>query len=160
MYSSGKYNSRTVANSFLTLASQEEKVLTHMQVQKLSFLAHGWGLAFDNHLINDEVQAWRYGPVFPQMYSAFQRFGHRPIPSLFFLPDGTAPLIQDDDDLELLEAVLNGYGHFSGPELSTLTHRPNSPWDQTYEDGKNVVIPDRIIKRYFSELKKAQDRQV
>jgi hypothetical protein len=43
-----------------------------------------------------------------------------------------APAEMEDDDTAVVDAVFDEHGHLSGLYLSTLTHRPGSPWHQTW----------------------------
>ena len=72
----GPYDSRAVANSILHNANETGKKLTPMQLIKLVYVANGWSLALLNRpLISEQIQAWQYGPVIPNVYRAFNRFG-------------------------------------------------------------------------------------
>lgn len=74
------FKSQTIANIFLEIAKEEGKKLTNMQVQKLVYFAHGWYLAFtDNALIDENVEAWTYGPVIPSVYEALQQYRANPV---------------------------------------------------------------------------------
>ena len=49
--------------------------LTPLHVNKLAYIAHGFTLAiYHTKLVNEDVEAWQYGPVFPQLYYALRRF--------------------------------------------------------------------------------------
>ena len=55
-----------VANYFIKRALKEGKLFTPLQIQKLVFFAHAWGLALLNRpLLEKEFEAWAYGPVMP-----------------------------------------------------------------------------------------------
>ena len=56
--------------------------LTPLKLQKLIYYAHGWHLAIRNApLIDEVIEAWEYGPVVPNVYHEFKKFGNRPIPT-------------------------------------------------------------------------------
>ncbi|MCY4000360.1 MAG: DUF4065 domain-containing protein, partial [Bacteroidetes bacterium] len=68
------------AIQILFIASHSGRNLTPMQLIKLSYIAHGWTLGISGEpLFNDTVEAWRYGPVVPDIYHTYKEFGHSPI---------------------------------------------------------------------------------
>ncbi len=147
------YDARTVANEFIRLASQSGKPLTNMQIQKLVYIAHGYCLAIFNHpLINEQVQAWRYGPVIPELYYALRQYGAGFVPQPLPVEsmEGLSP-----QDQTLIETVFNAYRRFNGAQLSTMTHQPDSPWKQVYDpraDFHSEVINNNLIKNYYAKL--------
>ena len=51
-----------------------------MKLQKLAYFAHGWNLAIRNTpLINESVEAWKFGPVIPSLYHDVKGYGMEPI---------------------------------------------------------------------------------
>jgi uncharacterized phage-associated protein len=51
-----------------------------MKLIKTVFIAHGFYLASkDKPLVNEFVQAWKYGPVIDSVYHEFKGLGHKPI---------------------------------------------------------------------------------
>src|SRR6476619_3832573 len=74
--------SMAIANEFLKKPGALG-VLTQMQLQKLTYIAHGWNLALnERRLVSDELEAWDYGPVYPMLYDHAKYFGKSPIPRL------------------------------------------------------------------------------
>lgn len=157
-----RHDSRAVANYFLRKANEAGRGLTPMQAIKLVYFAHGWSLGiYGKPLIDDEVEAWDYGPVIRPVYDAFKRFGNQPIAELakeWHILDGgltDRPIDTKFDPAEtaLLDKVWDIYGTLRGFQLSQITHRPGSPWASVYhEHGRNSVIPDSVISAYFNEL--------
>jgi len=155
------YNANAIANYFVRRGIEKGALLTPMQVNKLVFLSHGYYLATtDEPLINEVVYAWKWGPVVSSVYARYREFGRNPIDRTQFGSDAEQKdffSIEDDCQAkEILEAVWEGYGSKSGPQLSTITHRKDSPWYITWEvhGGKNspdVVIPDDLIEKYYKE---------
>lgn len=155
--------SSAIANEFIRRAAREARHLTHMQLQKLVYIAHGWNLAINGHpLTTDEPQAWDYGPVYPDIFDALRGYGNRPVtreisdgdfgPSMF----GDQPLRAglNADENAVIDRVFRDYGNFHAYRLSALTHQEGAPWDQVYNhgDGKYGQINADRIRKHFIEL--------
>jgi len=122
-----------------------------MKLQKLLYLANGWHLAiFDKPLVKEKVQAWKFGPVFPSLYRDFKRYGNQPIDP--FWEDYNYSIGQDQPVVDLLDAVLDKYGHLSAIQLSRLTHQEETPWSRTWDGTPDKSIPDELIAEHFRSL--------
>ena len=65
--------STLVARRFVKIS--EDPGLTPLQLQKLAFLAHGWSYpVLGRPFICEVVEAWKYGPVYPELYDVLKRF--------------------------------------------------------------------------------------
>ena len=164
-------SAKAIANYFLDIAKRDGKTLQPMKIQKLVYIAHGWHLALlDKPLIEDPVEAWRWGPVIKDLYHEFKEFGRTPITKkatdLNFeeKPGGgirikfeTPNLEQCSDDPDtakaFLERVWKVYGTFTSTQLSNMTHKKGAPWDKTMEQ-RELRISDDLIKDHFQELAK------
>ncbi len=67
------HDSRAIANIFVQMAQEQgETLLTMMKLLKYIYFAHGWTLGYLNHpLICHNVEAWKYGPVVPEIYHSY-----------------------------------------------------------------------------------------
>ena len=149
------YSAIKVANEFLRLAGQDNppRFLTPLQLIKLVYIAHGWSLHFSpaTPLLNEPTQAWQYGPVVPSLYSAVRGYGSSPIASP--LKGDTDPQEIDEQSKNLIAAVFNAYAHYSGVQLSSMTHQPDTPWFRAWnEAGRNAVIGNDAIKEHYDRL--------
>jgi len=148
------YDAATVANRFIELAAQAGRKLTPMQLIKLTYIAHGFSLAiYKRPLLDESVEAWKYGPVVPSLYKRLKKYGSTAvadqISSWSFRP--TERL--EEDDRQLVDLVFQKYGHFTGVQLSHLTHRPGTPWAETYEpNAYGVEIDDAVIRTHYATL--------
>lgn len=140
-----------IADEILKIGKRAGRSFTPMQLMKLVYIAHGWSLAIlDRDIFQDRIEAWKYGPVIPALYQATRQFRRKPIPH--DLIDEDSPPKVSREVLSFLQDVVDKYGHLSGIQLSKLTHRPGTPWDQVYEPGgSNIEISDRLIKQHYSE---------
>lgn len=165
--SKGPYPVKAVANSLLDeLARSQIRDCTPMKLQKLIYFAHGWYLAItDTPLIEDDIQAWKFGPVVYPIYRAFKHYGKEPISqkaTTWTVNDGkleiVTPLLPTDSDAnELLQRIVAVYGNLTPIQLSNMTHAPGTPWSQLSDkyNGEippGVDIPDELIKVHFRSV--------
>lgn len=141
------YDARQVANWFVTRAQRDRRTLSIMSLLKLTYIAHGWHLETQNApLFGNQIQAWQYGPVIPDVYNDFRRQGvavhsiAKSVPSCDF----------DPEDVSLLEQVWKIYGGLPPFQLSALTHVPGGPWDiATKTGGYYASIPNELIQQHY-----------
>ncbi len=155
-----------VAKCFLDLASRDQETLSIVRIHKLVYFAHGWFSGFGNEkpLIDEALEAWSWGPVFPSLY--FRLAGHagRDIPQVML----GSPVIQDAGIREFIGMILKGYRRFRTLELSAMAHQKDTPWYKTVTEtvGKEdtsvdflrealpagVVIKQETIREYFGGM--------
>lgn len=152
------YDSRIVANTFLSIAAKQGLSLTNMHVQKLVYFAHGLYLAeFGTPLIEETVQAWQYGPVIPGLYNEFKDFGGQPIRRFYkevdpFDDEVVVPTVNKSDH-KFLSEVFEQLKGYSAQRLSQMSHAVGSPWTSVYRaDQPFVAIPLEAIRDYFKQL--------
>lgn len=151
----------SVANYFIGKAQQEGTSLTPMKLLKLVYIAHGWALGlYQTPLIAEEVQAWKYGPVVPSVYHDFRHYGRGHIERqkpVFTNGEVFVPTVTDQETQQLLDSVWNAYRQLDGLQLSDITHRPNTPWDITWNqrggcNTRGAVIPPDVIQQHYQQL--------
>ncbi len=120
-----------------------------MRLLKLAYMSHGWNLAvMDEPLVNDYVQAWRYGPVIPSIYYAFRPHGVYGLKPINIVKEETI----DDGTNDILESVFGLYKDLSDGQLSQLTHIEGGPWHRVYRPGElGIVIPNELIQKHFKD---------
>ncbi|WP_249648448.1 Panacea domain-containing protein [Pectobacterium carotovorum] len=148
------YSSEQLANKFIELGISTGNLITPMQAQKLTYIAHGISLGHSGiKLLDEPVCAWRYGPVIPSLYHALKHHGsegiHRPVPdsAFFFAP----PSELEEYANNVVNLVHKTYARYSGQTLSEFTHRTGTPWQRTYAAGESI-IDDQLIKDYYQRL--------
>ncbi len=139
-----------VARFLLREAMDRSFTVTHMKLQKMVYLAHAWMLALHGiPLVQGRLEAWRYGPVFPQLYHALKAKGAEPL-TLADVPECDATF--DEDETNLMVWAVERYGPLSAARLSRLTHAQSSPWEFTRRQGRNREIPAESIRGYYRLL--------
>jgi len=144
-----------IADDILKLAKQQGRSLTPMQVMKLTYIAYGWFLAMNgDRLFDDRIEAWKYGPVIPNLYHATKHFGRNPIPTNLV---SDAPISRIDLSV-FLESIVQNYSAYDGIALSNLTHRPGTPWQRVFKPNEmGIQIPDEFIREHYQQA--LDDRQ-
>ncbi|ATL49434.1 hypothetical protein COR50_20890 [Chitinophaga caeni] len=158
------YPSRAIANYFIRESLRSGVELTPMKLIKLCYIAHGWRLGlYHQELINEGVQAWKYGPVVESIYDDFRHYGTHQITALkandSYDQDYPMP---GEDVLPLLKKVWEVYNKYSGLQLSAMTHQDGTPWDLVWnrEGGKDrhaAIIPNNLIQQHYQH--KIRDTQ-
>jgi uncharacterized phage-associated protein len=154
-----------VANSTVCLANDARDPVTPMKLQKLIYYAHGFNLSLLGlPLIDEEVQAWKYGPVVNSVYHTFKGYGSNPIlepqeeavydPATESISFGTPYVSQSRRfHRDLLQAVWDEYGNRSGIELSNMTHLSGTAWREVWSVNKFNLrflgIPNHLIREEF-----------
>ncbi|WP_295979555.1 type II toxin-antitoxin system antitoxin SocA domain-containing protein [uncultured Akkermansia sp.] len=144
------YSIEAVANQILTEAWQQGLSVTNMKIQKLAYFVQGFALKQLEHpLFTEEIQAWTYGPVIPELYKKLKHFGANPITG--FLASSDA-ITDDEDAKNVIKNVVDKLGKLSAPQLVELSHQPNSPWAAAWEEKKYSRIPLWQMTIYFDRM--------
>lgn len=147
-----------VANEMLRMARKRDIAITPLKIAKLVYMANGWWLTLPQSegqsFVRDDVEAWRYGPVYPRIYRAFSWFGARQITELAINREIGMPYTGrfSDEEIKFLEKIIDTYSKYDGWQLSKMTHDEDTPWAQEYRNGGNNVIPQKVIKGHFDGL--------
>lgn len=141
----------TVANEFIRLGRQEGKRFTPMQLLKLVYITHGWMLGFFNKpLINENIEAWKYGPVIPDLYQAVKRYGGNEVEEEI---PAAAHQELTSEEKSVINFVYKKYGELGGIRLSMITHQPGTPWSRIFShEGWGDVITNDVIREHYAEL--------
>lgn len=156
------HNVKAIANEFLKRAKFESRSLTNMQLKKLPYIAHGWGLAlYGRRLVSAQAEAWPYGPVYPELYKSLRQYGPLEVADMIHENDGdpyaeeSGPTLEahlDKDETDLVNGVWEGYKKFDAFQLSNMTHRVGTPWTKTWESKGRAPIDDEDIKAHYQAL--------
>ncbi len=158
------YNSVSIANFFIDKSFYEGVEITPMKVLKLVYIAHGWHLGITQKpLINEQTEAWKYGPVVPSVYGTFKIFGksdiNKVIMSSLEVKQDFKEIQQNEEISAFLDKIWEVYKDYTGGDLSNLTHQSNTPWDVTWNKNngslkQGAIIPNKVIQEYYENKAK------
>ena len=126
--------------------------LTPMHLIKLAYVAHGWMLGiYGRPLLDEDVQAWQYGPVVPSIYHRLKGFRSAPVPAV---PQAQPGYPFSAQERQILDYVATQYSRFPATALSAATHQPGTPWSLTWSrEGKNAPISNDVIAGFYASLR-------
>lgn len=151
------YSAKAFANMILNWADNLGVPVTPLKLQKMLFFVHADYLCrFGTPLINEEFEAWNYGPVVPSVYTQFKEFSREPITkrAVTFNPITRTSAVQVVELDTLLEgqvrAIFDIYIGVDAGLLSGISHRPGGPWSRAFEQFEahrniNRVISNELI---------------
>jgi uncharacterized phage-associated protein len=143
-----------VAKYLLYRANIDGETITNLKLQKLLYYAQGWYLAnFDVPLFEDNIYAWKYGPIVEAVYRHYKHFRYSPIAfqnSEKIEKNIPAPVKKYLDDF---------YGvfiRFSASDLTQASHNED-PWKNTKQSA--IITKESILKFFKKELDKIRGAQ-
>ncbi|WP_145442227.1 Panacea domain-containing protein [Staphylococcus hominis] len=127
--------------------------VTPKKLQKLAYYVQGWSNALLNRSLIDDTnfEAWVHGPVSPELYQTYKKYGWNTINE----PAVDVELNFTSNEEDLLNSVIETYGHLSGNELEAQTHL-ETPWINQRigldddEPSNNVISEDDMRTYYWS----------
>lgn len=124
-----------------TYILERTDTITTMKLQKLAFYSQAQHLAqYGVQLFPEDFQAWRGGPVVPELYALHRgKFLIRPGE----LEGGDSSTLTDHER-SVIDNVCAAMGHTTGAELSERTHR-ESPWLDARNGRKPSEPSDTVI---------------
>jgi uncharacterized phage-associated protein len=123
-----------------------------MSLEKLVYYAQCFYLVVKREkLFDDEIRAWRFGPVVRSVYDQYAKFAANPI----ILKEGDWPPLSEEVQRHL-EEVVGFFGRLTAIELSNATHE-EGPWANARlgynrHDNSDVLMHVEDLRRYYCSL--------
>ncbi|MBS2126639.1 DUF4065 domain-containing protein ['Fragaria x ananassa' phyllody phytoplasma] len=125
---------------------------TKMKLNKMIYYAHAKHLVKTKKpLVKEQIQAWIYGPVFPELCKQLKKFTYQPL-NIDSLSIGDETKINATQK-QILDDIISLYGNKEASFLSQQTHEED-PWKNTYyinSDWSKNIIKNKDILEYFSK---------
>lgn len=144
-----------VASFFIALAQDAGEQLTHMKLQKLIYYSQAWYLGmYGEPLFASSIEAWKHGPVCPEIYHSYKKYGNENIPFIADIEE-TEDYISivegrfSVDVIGFLNKIADDYMNYSALELSRMTHKED-PWLESISTRSE--IKQYSMQDYYSEL--------
>lgn len=134
-----------IAKYILNKCTIEEHMISNLQLQKIMYIIQRDFLkSFHRPIMSCSFEAWKHGPVIPQIYSIYCGSGANKINRIYdiILDEDTKKYIDFIDAIIELKRDINPWG------LVDETHLPGGAWDRVYRNGigDGDIIPNKLIE--------------
>ena len=131
---------------------EKQGKMSTWKLQKLCYYAQAWHYTWtEKRLVKEDFQAWRNGPVCPELFKAHQG-------KFMIGTDDTQGDINNlsEEEKESVEVVLKDYGAMNPFELSSLTHL-EEPWQKARgnlpaNEPSHTIINLESMGEYYGSL--------
>lgn len=120
--------------------------ISNLKLQKLLYYVQGFHLAsFGHALFEEDMIAWTYGHVVPEVYDTYKKYRRRDI-NTAGITDDVILLPQEE---ALFDKVYLEYSRYSAVALMQMTHAAG-PW-RNHQVGD--ILPKDEIRNFFLTLR-------
>ena len=123
---------------------------SNLEYQKLIYIAHVFHLGAEGRpLVWGDFEAWKYGPVHPELYRELKVFGAAAVPRSF-LPFQLVKDVSEGTESQWLDDASEAFPPGNGARLVAVTRLATSAWTRHYKTNlERFVIPtDAMIEEY------------
>lgn len=116
--------------------------ISNLQLQKILYYIQREFLNHKSQAFSDDIEAWQFGPVVPNVYYFFCGFGAMPISRMY------DDISVSGIDLVKVDAIVEEKRILDPWILVRDTHKPEGAWATVYKNGSgnHKVIPLHLIK--------------
>lgn len=141
------YRARSIARYIIERCNSQNKTISNLKLQKILYFIQAEFLVNANQpCFPEQIEAWDFGPVVPEVYHEYKIYGSANIPYFRRLE---SPIAISTQDREMIDDMVDECNKYSASALVEITHH-QSPWMEAYKPGCNNVITNDSIKKYFS----------
>ena len=140
------YTAMNVASEIVKQYEQKKKPITNLKLQKVLYYVQMQSLQQEGcALFAEDFQAWRHGPVIPEVYEFFRKYVSGNI-------DYQDKAVMEnriefsDKEEKVIEEIVDLTLSITAWELVEKTHQ-TKPWKDTYIPNRNCIITKERICR-------------
>ncbi|RZF60701.1 DUF4065 domain-containing protein [Sphingomonas populi] len=146
-------DAKGLSNLILDWSSKLGVSITPMKLQKLLYYCHADFLIQTGiPLIQQDFEAWEYGPVIPCIFQEFKQHGSNFIETRAyrFNPISCERELATVNDLGNIEDIVrktfDAYVRYTASTLSNMTHSETGPWAETLRRFSSGSLKGRCIE--------------
>lgn len=142
------YDVQDVAEYVITYSEDKDYGISNLKLQKILYLIQAYFLMQTKKpCFSEEIEAWDFGPVIPEVYRRYKQFGSTDIQVRCLNLEKVQKRFRKEDR-KRIDAVIDKFADFSTANLTILTQN-QAPWNEAFDRKEKVIRCEDILK-YFS----------
>lgn len=136
------YKAMDLANYIVDKCIEDNAPITNLQLQRILYSVQKDFLKRGSPAFSDDIEAWEFGPVVPNVYFDFCGFG-----AMFIsISKGAVPNLTSDKNI--IDNIIEAKRSLTPWEAAKETHKATGAWSKVYDNGKGRqhIIPVGLIK--------------
>lgn len=154
------YHVQDIAIYMVNYCNEKGLEITNLKLQKLLyFVQGGFYIIYDEPCFKEDIQCWQYGPVVPEVYSLFRKYGSVSIPEIYTVDEydlDTQTFIEkewkinfkNEEHKACIDVILDHLARLSAFQLVDITHK-QEPWYSNYEPYHHNIISKNELRSFF-----------
>lgn len=136
------YDALDLAKYIVTKCVDDKQPISNLQLQKILYYIQKEYLKHDRLAFSDEIEAWQFGPVVPDVYYYYCGFG-----SMKMIYSCVNFEISEENK-KIVDPIVEEKRDLPPWVLVEETHKLGGAWEQIYNNGKGShhIIPTELIK--------------
>lgn len=142
------YPAEAIAKYIIWHEWEAKRPVSNLRLQKFLYFVQAYCIATNGiPLFDDKMYGWDFGPVIPEVYEKYRKYGSMIIQDVKDCSD--APIF--DIEKERIDLMLEACSDKSNTELLEITQN-QTPWKMAYKGfTKDREITIGSMRRYFCE---------
>lgn len=130
-----------IAKYIIDKCTKDNCPISNLQLQKILYYIQREFLQQGEIAFPEEIEAWQFGPVVPEVYRQYCGFGALPIRMRYMVRI-------ELDDIRMINPIIEKKRILNPWDMVSDTHSSGKAWDLIYRDGAgdHQVIPQELIK--------------
>ncbi len=135
------YSALNIARYIIDKCTREKYPISNLQLQKILYYIQREFLQQGIQAFPEEIEAWQFGPVVPEVYRQYCGFGALPIRMRYMISI-------EADDVKIINLIVEKKRMLNPWDLVSDTHSSGKAWDLIYRNGlgDHQIIPQELIK--------------
>lgn len=137
------YHAIDLSKYIVTKCVSDGYPISNLQLQKILYYIQKAFLQNGSQAFADDIEAWQFGPVVPNVYYYFCGYGAMPITASY-----QTNLVMDFG-LNVVDQIVEAKRTLDPWVMVSETHKPEGAWSKIYQNGlgNHNIIPIELIKK-------------
>lgn len=135
------YSALNIAKYIIDKCTKDRNPISNLQLQKILYYIQREFLQQGVMAFSEDIEAWQFGPVVPEVYKQYCGFGALPIRMRYVVT------IQSSDK-NIINPIIEKKRILNPWDMVSDTHSSGKAWDLIYRGGlgDHQIIPRELIR--------------